>query len=497
MIHASRSTLTLLVALALGYIWDLFFYNKALGISMPLFVLLLLVALFSLGWLKRTRPQWRNLWLLIPLIFFAVMVAVRANPLLTFLNVVASLLLLGLVTHFYAAGRIERLGLMDYPHVLLRTGTGALEQPASLVSVSVDFEKARERGSRNLLPVARGCLLALPVLAIFTGFLASADLVFASYLEDVFYLDFLTNLPEWAWRGTMMLGVAWIVAGGLAQATNRRRASGGKLPLENVSSGAGRTLGFIEVATVLVSVDLLFLVFVWIQFTYLFGGQANITFEGYTYAEYARRGFFELLAVAILALGLVLGLHQLTRRETTWHKEVFTGLSSLMILFVLVILASAFQRLLLYEDAFGYTELRLYSHVFMVWLAFTFVWFLIVLWIRSDRFAIGAFLAALGFLATLNVVNPDAFIAEQNLARYQVTGKLDIHYLITLSEDAVPLLVQSLDQLGADDRQVLDDHLRQRLERMKADPHWQGWPSFHLARQRTYDLLVEGDTPPQ
>ena len=55
------------------------------------------------------------------------------------------------------------------------------------------------------------------------------------------------------------------------------------------------SLGLIEVATLLISVDLLFLVFVWIQFAYLFGGQANITLEGYTYAEYARRGFFELL----------------------------------------------------------------------------------------------------------------------------------------------------------------------------------------------------------
>jgi hypothetical protein len=92
------------------------------------------------------------------------------------------------------------------------------------------------------------------------------------------------------------------------------------------------------------------------------------------------------------------------------------------------------------------------------------------------------------------IINPDVFIAEQNLARYQATGKLDVQYLITLSEDVVPLLVRSQGQLTADDRRVLDDHLRDRLERMEKNTDWRAWPSFHLARQRAYDLLVESQS---
>jgi hypothetical protein len=173
---------TLLVALALGWSVDLFFYGKALGISVPLFVLLLIIALFGLSWLEGVRPAWCNLWLLVPLIFFATMVFVRANPFVTFLNVVVSLVLLGLIAHFYAAGRVERLGLVGYPIVLILTMANALTQPRPLMSASVTLKAAREQGSRNLLPVMRGCLLALPVLAIFTCFLASADLIFADYL---------------------------------------------------------------------------------------------------------------------------------------------------------------------------------------------------------------------------------------------------------------------------------------------------------------------------
>lgn len=493
MIRVNRSSLILLIALILGCIWDQLFYGQVLGISVPLFVLLLLVALFGLGLLERAWPKWRNLWLLAPLLFFAAMVFVRANRFVTFLNVSASLTLLGLVAHFYSAGRIEELGLLDYPRALARTGAGALARPAPLVSSSVDLRAAGKRGP-DLLPVARGCLLALPVLAVFTAFLASADLVFASYVQDLSRLEFLPDLSEWAWRGTIVLGVAWIVAGGLAHAIQRRRVNGDAAPGEKAPDGLSRTfpLGFVEAATLLVALDLLFLVFVWIQFAYLFGGRANITVEGYTYAEYARRGFFELLAVSVLALGLIVALHRYTPRETVGRKDIFAGLSSLMVLLVLVILASAFQRLLLYEDAFGYTQLRLYSHVFMIWLGFTFVWFLVVLWRQSKRFALGVFLAVLGFLITLNALNPDAFIAEQNLVRYRTTGKLDLPYLTTLSEDVVPVLVRSRDWLAAADCRTLDDHLQHRLQQMEENTRWRNWPSFHLSRQRAYDLLADG-----
>lgn len=483
----------LLIALTLGWSVDRLFYGKALGVSFPLFVLLLLIALFGLGRLEGVPPARRNLWLLIPLLFLAGMVFVRANPFLTVLDVGASLALLGLVAHVYAASHIERLGLLDYVVVPLISAAQALVRPAPLVAASVDVKTARERGGRNLFPLVRGLLLAVPVLIVFTGLLASADVVFAGYVRDLFSLQILSDLPELIWRGIIVLGAAWFLAGGLAYALSRVEAFGADDTLKRASERITQTLslGFVEAVTLLSSVDLLFLVFVWIQFTYLFGGRANIRVDGYTYAEYARRGFFELVTVSVLTLGLVLGLHWLTRRETGRQVRTFNSLSSLMVGLVLVMLASAFQRLRLYELAFGYTQLRLYSHVFMVWLAIVFVWFLVTLWRRPNRFAIGAFVAALGFLITLNLINPDAFIARQNLARYQTTGKLDVYYLTTLSDDAVPALVPALDQVTGEEREVLRDRLRRRLERLEANRRRQSWPSFHLGRQRAYDVLIK------
>lgn len=491
MARASSPARILLIGLALGWSVDLLFYGKALGMSFPLFVLLVLAALFGLGRLADVSPKRRSLWLVVVLVFLAGMVFVRANLFITVLNVGASLVLLGFVAHFYAAGAMERLGLLDYALVPLISVAQAVVRPVPLIAASVDFGQARERSSRNLFPVARGLLLAMPVLIVFTGLLASADVVFASYVRDIVNLQILADLPELFWRSVIILGAAWFLAGGLAYALSRANASDKESILRQVSRSITETvsLGFVEAVTLLSSVDLLFLVFVWIQFAYLFGGRTNITVDGYTYAEYARRGFFELVAVSVLALGLILGLHWLTRRETDRQEQAFNAVSSVMIGLLLVMLASAFQRLRLYELAFGYTELRFYSHVFMVWLVIVFVWFLVTLWGRPSRFAIGAFVAALGFLITLNAITPDAFIARQNLARYQATGKLDTEYLTRLSDDAVPVLVSAADDLEADERQQLTDHLQQRLNRLERQQRRQSWPSFHLAHWRAYKAL--------
>jgi hypothetical protein len=169
----------------------------------------------------------------------------------------------------------------------------------------------------------------------------------------------------------------------------------------------------------------------------------------------------------------------------------------------------------LYEAAFGYTELRLYVYVFMIWLGLFLVWFLIGLWRRPDRFALGALVVVMGFLATLNLMNPDAFIVRQNVARYWTDGKLDVLYLNTLSADAVPALVGAISAAEDTEGKVSsslciaatsDGHqgtckidqarartlqrgLQERFQEMQRDPEWRRWQSFQLSRWCAYRLL--------
>jgi hypothetical protein len=253
-----------------------------------------------------------------------------------------------------------------------------------------------------------------------------------------------------------------------------------------------RFLGFTESVIVLGSVVVLFAIFVSIQFRYFFGGQANIKIDGYTYAEYARRGFGELVAVAVISLLLFMGLSAISRREESSQRKVFSGLGAGLFALVAVILVSAFQRLLLYEAVYGFTRLRTYSHVFMVWLGLLLLAVVVLEFLQRQRaFALAILTATLGFVLTLNILNVDGLIVRQNINRAVRGEEFDPHYLNTLSNDAVPALWDAYESapLDGEEQNELSAILTCRaviLEEQKTDSPWQ---SFHWADIRALRLL--------
>lgn len=506
----------LAIGAGLGVLADILLFGKPLGIGLLLFVLLALAALW---WVNRGEggpAMPANLWLVAPLLFFAGMVFLRANAFLTTMNTMAVVCLLAYLVFFWGKGRVDGLGLLDMVLLPLRVGGHSITLAAPLVAANVDLEVAKRHGRRNFFPIMRGLMLATPVLFIFTLLLASADAIFAHTVENAFNLSLVGRLVDWAGHGLLMLLAGWLCSGGLAYMVLRQYGRDDQSRIEAVLQQLPRffSLGYIETMTLLVVVNMLFGIFVAIQFTYLFGGVAYVHVENFSYAEYARRGFFELLAVAILSMGMVLGLNWLTRRESKRQIRLFNLLSTLLVGFVLVMLASAFRRMELYEAVFGYTELRLLVYVFMIWLGMLLVWFLYTLWWRPDRFAIGVMIAALGFLMSLNLLNPDAFIARQNLARYVTTGKLDAIYLTGLSDDAVPQLVHALQLTQGDTElqlmpacadpfartyrsegcyaapyEIVRAELDGRYQFMHANNEWRQWQSLHRARWLAFTQL--------
>jgi hypothetical protein len=201
---------------------------------------------------------------------------------------------------------------------------------------------------------------------------------------------------------------------------------------------------------VLAAVDLLFLAFVAVQFRYLFGGAALVqAVTGMSYAEYARRGFFELVAVAALSLPLLLVADRLLDQRDPAKARTFRVLAVLMLLLLDVMLASALYRMRLYTVQFGLTELRFYTSAFMGWLVLVFGWFAAtVLRGRRERFGTGALVAGWLVLAGLNLANPDGVIVGVNLARAGRGRPLDVAYAEGLSADALPALQRGLPRLG-------------------------------------------------
>ena len=480
----------LLVALALGWAADFLFYGRVAGISVPIFVGLLVAALFGLARYEGVHIS-RNTLLLGPLAFFAIMVFVRANSTLTFLNVVSAFVLLCLLYYFFAADRLERLGILGYPLVVALSSVHALTGARPAVRAVASDSAHYKHQVKLAVPLLRGVVLALPLLVVFTYLLSAADSVFSGYVGRLFQQDFLSGVPERLWRQVLVLGAAWVIAGALLYALTRHHGPDeGEKRVNPFKVGLfDRTIGYIEGSTVLVLVNMLFMFFAWVQFTNIFFGQpASMPYE--EYRNYVRHGFGELLVVAALTLALVISLRHFVWKETLNHVTIFNLLCTLMIALGMVMLVSAFMRSVVWESVQFYisTPLRLYVRAFIIWLGVAFMWLLFTTWLKPQRFAIGAFGAALGFLITINILNPDADVAAYNLAR---NDELSTRYLYLLSEDAVPAMVRGLDQTSGDVHEALRQHLAARLARMESDPPFQEWPSYHLARSEAYNKLNE------
>jgi hypothetical protein len=213
----------LVAALGLGGMVDALFYGQLPGIGFPVFALLTLGALIGLALRENISMNLRAVVLTgLPLLFFTGMVAVRDNGFLTFLNVVMSLFLSGLLAHFFTGGSLAALGIGGF------LGLPWLSLGHTVVGATPVFKKVIEdhagqsEGRRKLLPVMRGLLLAVPILAVLLPLLISADAVFAQQAERVFGWIFPENWGERAGRLASIAGAGWLIAGGFTYALTRQ-----------------------------------------------------------------------------------------------------------------------------------------------------------------------------------------------------------------------------------------------------------------------------------
>ena len=489
-----------LLVILLGWLFDFLFWKKPAGLNFFLYVIVCLAIGIYLLQTDGLRLAPRAGLLLLPILFLSSTAFIRQEPITVILSVVMTIFLMGVFALTYLTGQWTRYGLIDY---LL----GYLSLFGSMIARPLAFTSERRReGSflnqerrRAVWPILRGFVIALPVVAIFASLLSSADPIFANRIEKLIGLFNLENLPEYIFRLVYILIFAYSIAGIFLHAAQK---SGGQVE-EKLRFAP--FLGFTESTIVLSSVLVLFTAFVAIQFQYFFGGQANIHLDGYTYSEYARKGFGELVTVAFFSLLLILGLGAITQRETETQRRTFSTLGVVLVGLVIVMLVSAFQRLALYETAYGFSRLRTYTHVFMIWLALLLV-LVVVLEIRRQERSVGLamVLAALGFVVSLNLLNVDAFIVNQNLQR-ELRGnvennltqngrvELDTHYFLDLSDDAVPALA------AAFENEALPETVREKVGAAlfckrydrEQDDRQIPWQSFHLARSTADRVFIQ------
>ncbi len=419
-------------ALAIGLAW-LFWANfdfvRMLDFGLPhLGVTALVCAHFAAVFIalgRRARLSPGAVVCVAAVLLSALACALWDEPIFTALNCLVILLTAAMAT-FALAGRTDCCrprAIFDAVTLSILALCTRLGRPFRALG-----QLGRRADRKKLGYAAASVLLALPVAAVVLWLLSSADAVFS---------DLFSRLrPDFPigriFRPLRTLTTALFLASALYFIR--------EAPTPRAAEYLGRPRRAVLFLGMTAALDIVYIIFCYIQIKYLFGGAAEASMAG-GWAEYARSGFFQLVAVA--AINLTLCLAGTDKERFASHGgKLLRGLYALLLALTAVILASAFRRMCLYIDAFGLSVLRLLTLWAMAVIAFGILMAGWKLRRPGASFFRAAGLFALGLWCVMALAGPGRLIANYNADRY-LSGQLtevDAGYLRSLGADALPAL---------------------------------------------------------
>ncbi|WP_336759799.1 DUF4153 domain-containing protein [Paenibacillus sp. USHLN196] len=523
MASPQRALITLGSAWILAIIHQYLFYDNEIGVSYPIFVILFYSFMYLFARDSMRSFQWIDAFVAGVVLLLSLTFLLYDNELLRVLNFlsVPGLIILHMT---YLMGRKQRqwweIGLIGtaIDHVLPQT----IRHWGTVAAIAV---KAGGRGMGKsqktvVFKVLIGLVASLPILIVVIALLSSADGVFDQYLsgfpEWLNQLAFTPGLPRMIWvfiAGILFFGYVWGFVQPMQYEADKRANAHWKngavptvdkrdhtyifSPVDPVTKGQVTNkntpetlhtpthrepfrLDPIIVGTMLIVINCVYVLFVLVQFSYLFGaGEGHLPVD-LSYAEYARSGFAELVLVTGINFFILIIALQYTRPSGKAGLILHQVLLLILVSCSAIMLYSAFMRLNLYEQAYGYTYIRFLVHAFMIFL----VLLLLIAGLRIRYTSIPLIrcyiVLALTAYVAVNYVGMDNRIAELNIERYHQTGNIDASYLASLSTDATPLLREfALKEYPDLKREMLE---RQAYLDMYSSER--SWPSYNVARHR-------------
>lgn len=520
-------------AVAIGILADLLLRATPWGLNVTAFVLAFVALMTLLTYRNRRQILDRPaIELSAAMVIFAAMFAIRDSEELLVIDSLAILAIMGVLILRGLRIEIARAGMLHYIGGLFWAGINSLFAPFLLIGKDLDRRLLPgNRIASSIFAVSRGLAIALPLLLVFGVLFSAADARFESFIQNLVNFNLRQTFSHIAIASVFAFLTAGYLRGTLIEPFVSKSDSGdetdraavnespeeGDFPQtpQRVSAATGQTrnsrfalleklknfdnsllpqsftLGTIETILIFGLVDLIFLAFVVFQLPYLFGGMELVqSTPGLKLADFARRGFGELVVASLLVLPMLLVGHWLLRRGQPWLNNVFRVLALVQIALLGVVIASALQRVMLLtsEVGYGWTPARFYPIFLMLWLSVVFLWFIAtVLFGNRENFAWGALRSAILILFAVNLLNPDEFIVNKNLDLMRRGRQFDASQATSLGDDAVPQLIKALPEMNGAERCIVRWELHRKLTREQEESDLRTW---NLARRNAKNLLT-------
>ena len=318
-----------------------------------------------------------------------------------------------------------------------------------------------------------GLLIALPLAVVLIILLSNADEAFHGMLDGISYEKFPEKILSLLLAAPLMI-LLFCRLFSLQDANREKR--------EESEKG----IDPIILTFFLLGVSAVYVLYLFSQLAYFFSGFMGFLPNGFTYAEYARRGFFELSAVSAINIVIVI-LASAFSRKKEGRLPLGVRLPSLFLcLFSLVITGTEVAKMKMYTDTYGLTRLRILTALFMVFLAIVFLALIVHLFVRKFPYLKVAVIAGVILTITINFVSVDRMVADYNVWAYQtgVLKSVDVATITELGDAAVPALLK----LAQDENEEAAKPARQNLFIRWKNLHEKGVWDYTAEQRKTGKL---------
>ena len=482
----------LIFSCIIGLAYSILFYNKNIGISFPIFTLLSLAIYFTFLISNAHKIKVSSCWPVIPIVILSFFPFISANPLMNFFNIVFVISLFFLLNGFIktSANRITFMTILSSISSVF-TPLAHLNEPFKEMpkrNIQKPIQPSPPEKKHTALKILAGGIIALFVLLIF--------ILPLLYLADPIFGNIMLNIPRYINTALVSLRIKDIIFIILiafiitvysfsfiyTSFIHKRKAPpSSNLYTQPLPHNKPFTFDSIISNTILITFNLVYVLFTVIQFTYLFSGSSSLPY-GLTYAQYARRGFTELFIISIVNFTIILLFKYFAGRNKKPSDVLSKILTSLIGVFTLVIIYSVNFRLNIYLDNYGLTGLRMFVYLVLTVESGMLLYTAYHIFRSKAHLFTAYVIIFLAVFIGLNIMIPDRFIANYNINIARITeSQIDVNYLSTLSADAAPAIdeLQKSGVTPASDTYFFDRYFS-RIENEIRD--FTSWQEFNLSR---------------